>query len=49
MKVLLQKNFFGNDPKEMADQLLEQLPRASFKNLLEYIGIAAVVYGGAYV
>lgn len=40
------EEFFGNDPKEMADQLLEQLPRASFKNLLEYIGIAAVVLWG---
>ena len=40
------EDFFGNDPKEMADQLLEQLPGASFKNLLEYIGIAAVVLWG---
>lgn len=40
------EDFFGNDPKEMADQLLEQLPKASFKNLLEYIGIAAVVLWG---
>lgn len=36
------EEFFGNNPKEMADQLLEQLPKTSFKTLLGYVGIAAV-------
>lgn len=37
------EEFFGNNPKEMADQLLEQLPKTSFKKLLRYIGITAMV------
>src|SRR5699024_2869832 len=40
------EEFFDNNPKEMADQLLEQLPPTSFKNLLEYIGVAAVILWG---
>lgn len=40
------EEFFGNKPKEMADQLLEQLPKASFKTLLEYAGIAALYSWG---
>lgn len=35
--------FFGNAPKEMADQLLEQLPKTSLKTLLEYVGIVAMI------
>jgi len=37
------EEFFGNDPKEMADQLLEQLPKTSFKKLMSYVGIAAIM------
>lgn len=35
--------FFGNNPKAMADQLLDEIPRASFKTLLQYVGIVAVI------
>lgn len=37
------EDFFGNDPKEMADMILEQLPKTSIKTLLEYTGIAAII------
>ena len=37
------EEFFGNNPKEMADQLLEQLPKSSIKTIFEYVGIVAVI------
>lgn len=40
------EEFFGNNPKEMADQLLEEIPRTSFKTLLQYVGIVGVIIWG---
>lgn len=40
------EEFFGNDPKGMANQLLDELPRTSFSNLVKYIGIVAVIIWG---
>ena len=37
------EEFFGNEPKEMADRILEQLPKTSIRTLFEYTGIAAIV------
>lgn len=41
------EEFFGNDPKTMADQLLEEIQRTSFKTLLQYVGIVAVIMWGS--
>lgn len=41
------EEFFGNDPKTMADQLLEEIPKTSFKTLLQYVGIVAVIIWGS--
>lgn len=44
------EEFFGNDPKEMANQLLDELPRTSIRNLGKYIGIvAAIIWGSRYL
>lgn len=40
------EEFFGNDPKAMADQLLEEIPRTSFKTFFQYVGIVAVIIWG---
>lgn len=40
---LTAKEFFGNNPKEMADHLLEEMPGATFKTLLKYAGILATI------
>lgn len=40
------EEFFGNNPKTMADQLLEEIPRTTFKTLIQYIGIVAVIMWG---
>ena len=40
---LTAEDFFGNNPKEMADHLLEEMPKTSFKTLMKYIGILATI------
>lgn len=41
---LTAKEYFGNNPKEMADQIINEIPKASFKNLVRYIGGLAVIF-----
>lgn len=40
------KEFFGNNPKEMADQILMELPIVSPSSISKYIGILALVLWG---
>ena len=40
------EEFFGNNPKEMADQILDELPKASPLNISKYVGIFALVLWG---
>lgn len=39
-------DFFGNNPKEMADQIIKELPKATLINISKPIGILAIVLWG---
>lgn len=41
---LTAEEYFGSEPKEMADHLLEEMPKTTFRTLLKYIGIVAIVF-----
>lgn len=38
------KDFFGNSPKEMADELLKQLPKMNKMQFLKNVGVVALIF-----